>query len=390
MSVTVKKSNQTTPESYSPQKPFILDIAIQSEFMSDAVIDPYAGGEPPRTSNRISDYRRIQNWENYFLDSAIYSVAQSLGIEYEDKIHFFSAITGDMFAYMYSKNKPADSGITNYFFVPQVVKRAYAAMGYDCIYLSKTQIKKDFRAAMNAIKVSIDKGIPVMAWGMGNVTMGDGSRYDPLPEGCLIGGYDEGDILYVNLYPGPERLLAGSVDGDGYSAIIHGLDTTNGIFTVGEKTDKPDLKDIYRDAISNAPVFLTLAPADEYVFGKQAFDLWADTLTDDSYFIGKTDEELGGICWNLHCSPYCSVCTTNSYEYIKKVTEQYPELEIAQKILPFYGQLHKYKDEIWALHGDFFPTMDKFRTHEFRVQIAVILRKMGDTCDDIVAAFRKS
>lgn len=365
-------------------KPFIFDIQGQYEFESDTA----TGIESTRTSNQIHGYRRIQNWENYFLDSAIYSVAQSLGITYEDNFHFISAITGDMFAYLYSKNKPCDSGITNYFFMPQLVKKAYAAMGYDCIYLSKKQIKKDFRAAMNAIKASINNGIPVMAWGMGNVIMGDGSRYDPLGEGCLIGGYDEGDILYVNLYPGPERLPAGSVDEDGYSAITHGLDTTNGIFIAGEKTEKPDLKDIYRDAITAIPAFLTLAPADGYLFGKQAFDCWADTLLDNAYFYGKTDEELGGICWNLHCSPYCSVCTTNSYAYIKKAAEQYPEIETARKILPSYAQLNKFKDEIWALHGDFFPSMDKFRTYEFRAQIAVILRQMGDICDDIVTAFK--
>ncbi|MDF2685356.1 MAG: hypothetical protein K0S55_537 [Clostridia bacterium] len=389
MSETVKKSNQTSPESYSPRKTIILDLANQSEFVSDVAVNPYSGGEPPRTSNRIHDYRRIQNWENYFLDSAIYSVAKSLGIEYEDKIQFFAAITGDMFAYLYCKKKPCDSGITNYFFVPQVVKKAYAAMGYDCIYLSKAQIKKDFRTAMNAIKASIDKGIPVLAWGMGNVLMGDGSRYAPLPEGSLIGGYDEGDILYVNLYPGPERLPAGSVDEDGYSAITNGLDTTNVIFILGEKTDKPELKKIYSDAINNIPVFLTLAPANDYVFGKQAFDLWAETLLDDSNFNDKTDNELGGICWDLHCSPYCCVCTGNSNGYIKKVTEQFPEIEIAHKILPLYEQLIKYKNEIWALHGDFFPPMEKFRTHEFRAQIAAILRQMGDTCDNIVAAFNK-
>ena len=181
--------------------------------MTDTIADPFAGGEPPRTSNRIHNYRRIQPWENYFLASAVCSVALATGAD-EDALktigheqvnngfHFFSAITGDMFTVLYAADKPCDSGITNYFFVPQVIKQAYAAFGYECIYLSTAQIQRDFRAAMNAIKASVDKGIPVLAWGMGNVTLGDGSRYDPLPEGCLIGGYDENDLLYVNLYPG--------------------------------------------------------------------------------------------------------------------------------------------------------------------------------------------
>ncbi len=63
-----------------------------------------------------------------------------------------------MFTYLYSKEGPCDSGVTNYFFVPQLVKKAYAAFGYNCIYLSNTQIKKNFQAVMNAIKSSIDNG----------------------------------------------------------------------------------------------------------------------------------------------------------------------------------------------------------------------------------------
>jgi hypothetical protein len=39
------------------------------------------------------------------------------------------------------------------------------------------------------------------------------------------------------------------------------------------------------------------------------------------------------------------------------------------------------------LQGGFEPPLDKFKTHEFRMQIAGILRKMGDVCDEILDAF---
>ena len=35
----------------------------------------------------------------------------------------------------------------------------------------------------------------------------------------------------------------------------------------------------------------------------------------------------------------------------------------------------------------FYTPIDKLRTHEFRVQIADILRKMGGVCDEIVMAY---
>ena len=172
----------------------------QTALASDIITDPFTGGEPPRTSNKITDYRRIKNSENYFICSAVCSVGKALGSEIND-YHFYANFTGDNFAYLYPAEKgnpeniPCDSGITNYFFVPAVIKKAYAAFGYECIYISNAQIKKDYRSVMNAVKDSVDRGVPVFAWGMGNVTTRSGNRHDPLPEGCLIGGYGENGAL---------------------------------------------------------------------------------------------------------------------------------------------------------------------------------------------------
>ncbi|MHB1152607.1 MAG: hypothetical protein ACYCWE_06460 [Eubacteriales bacterium] len=397
MNEFAKKIKQN-PEGYTPkEKPEIMTMVKYACFASDTVSDPFSGSEPTRTSNKILNYRRIQNWENYFLCSAICSMGKILGPEI-DNYGFYANFTGDNFTYLYAAEKgnpdklQCDSGMTNYFFVPQFVKNAYAAFGYDCIYLSNAQIKKDFRTVMNAVKASVDKGIPVLAWGMGNVLMGDGSRYNSLPEGCLIGGYDENDVLYVNLYLGPERLPQGYVDEYGYSAITNGLDTTNGLFFAGEKLEQTDMRQVYQSAIDSIPAFLTLLPSESYqsgryAFGKTAFEVWADTLACDSYFENKTDSELGDICWNLHCSPYCCVCTSSAYDFFKVVIEKYPDMTLAVKLLPLYEKMQNYRQEIWILHGDFFPPMDKLRTHEFRVLIAEILRKMGGVCDEILMVF---
>ena len=57
-------------------------------------------------TNRIQDYRRIGNWENFFLDSAVYSIAESVGITYDNSFTPIAAITGDLFTYMYSETIP--------------------------------------------------------------------------------------------------------------------------------------------------------------------------------------------------------------------------------------------------------------------------------------------
>lgn len=84
------KKNKQTPESYSPKaKPEIPTMAQYTAFASDTIADPFASGEPPRTSNKILNYRRIQNWENYFLCSAICSMGKVLGSEIDD-FHFYA------------------------------------------------------------------------------------------------------------------------------------------------------------------------------------------------------------------------------------------------------------------------------------------------------------
>ena len=381
----------------------ILVSAQHAALESDTIADLFAGVMPTRKSNKITNLRRIHNSENYFLCSAIHSVGVSLGVTLNSEYHdfkFYANFTGDNFTYLYAADKgnpdnlPTDSGLTNYFFMPHVVKKAFAAFGYDCIYISNSQIKKDFRAVMNAIRASVDKNIPVLAWGMGNVDLYD-TVYNPFPEGCLIGGYDENDALYVNLYPGEERMPPGSMDEYGYSTIINGLDTTNGLFFVGAKLENVDMQKLTADAIQSIPTFLTLPVFESYLsgkyaFGKAAFDVWADTLETDAYFVGKTDKELGDIRWNLHTSPYCSVCTATAYNFMQNAVEQYPDMEIAVKLLPLYKQMNDYKDAIWEMQGGFEPSDDNLRSPDFRREIAVILRKMGSMCTDILNAFDDS
>ncbi len=368
-------------------------MAQHAPYPTDSVVDPFGGSEPPRIANRIIDYRRIQPWENYFLASAICSVAVAVGADEEQLktlgnekgnsgLHFFSAITGDMFTVLYSTEEFCDSGLTNAFFVPQVVKKAYLAFGRDCLYLSNAQIKKDFRAVVNAIKASVDRGIPVLAWGMGNVTIGD--WHGDMPEGCLIGGYD-GDLLYANLYPGPGRM---EVDEDGYYAVPDGLNGVLGLFFVGEPNEKIDLQVIYEQSIADIPGFLTAPPADSYVFGKVALEEWADTLLDESRYVGKNDDELNEICWQVHCAPFCNICTSAAVIYIRAAAEVY-NIDIAKRLLPLYEKFTRLRQDIWMLHGDFFPPMDKFKTREFRAEIAKMLREMGSVCDEILMAFEE-
>lgn len=94
-------------------------------------------------ANLIKSYRRIENWENFFLDSMIYSVADSLGVKYDNGFTPIAAITGDLFTYMYSDEMPCDSGLTNYVVMPDRALKAFESFGFVCEYLSMDDIGRD-------------------------------------------------------------------------------------------------------------------------------------------------------------------------------------------------------------------------------------------------------
>lgn len=352
-------------------------------------------------ANIIRQYRRIHNWENFFIDSAVYSVGQSAGIEYEDGFQPVAAVTGDLFAYMYSSEKPCDSGMTNYFFLPEAIERAYSLFGYECIYLSNHAIQEDIDAALAQIRRSVDRGIPVFAWGCGGVEMEGGSRWDPLPEGCLIGGYDMDDgMIYVNLYPGEERLARTSaghrpgVDEYGYTAIdaACALATTKGLFILGDKAAEPDMREIYREVLFAIPQWLAMPAKDGYAFGEEAFERWALTLQNDEYWQDAQMAEAH--CWDMHCSAYCAICTSIGVGegegiagYMLKLSSALQDVPEAEAALPLFMRLRTLNQAIWTYQGGFMPPFDRLAEHEYRAHIADLLHEMGKTCRQILAVF---
>lgn len=350
-------------------------------------------------TKRIQQYRRIGNWENFFLDSAIYSIAEFVGIKYDNDFTPIAAITGDLFTYMYSDIMPCDSGLTNYVLMPDRVVKAFSSFGWKCEYLSKQEVERDMEKAIQKIYASIDRGYLVLAWGVGGIP---GMRQDQqMGEGALIGGYDD-EVLLIHLYCGAERLPAKSFDGrpgvddDGYTAIPvkDALAGTDGIFILTEKITPTDVETVYKEAIMRIPDWLTMMPTggrvsktEKYTFGKEAFTHWSKVLMDDIIW-RDCDENM---IWEKHCCAYCSLCTSTErvVDWLKRAETICPELSIIAGILPIYQKLSELCQKIWDFQGGFMPSADKMQLHEYRANIAAILQKMGRCCDDILQAFGK-
>lgn len=357
--------------------------------------------------NRIKNYRRIGNWENFFLDSAIYSIAKSIGVTYDNGFTPIAAITGDLFTYMYSDEIPCDSGLTNYVIMPEMVIKAFASFGCECEYISGEQVNRDMASAARKIRASIDRGVPVLAWGVGGVP---GMRpHEPMGEGALIGGYDDG-ILLIHLYCGAERLPAASfagypgVDEYGYTAIPakDALALTDGIFIPLDKIEPTEPQTVVHEVLTNIPRWLTLSPTggrvsrtSQYAFGKAAFSRWAEVLLNDALWqtAQGCSEEL---IWNMHCCAFCSLCTSTGafggnsrvVDYLLRAAVVCPERPLIAALLPLYENMSALCQRIWDIHGGFMPPAEKMREHAYRTEIAAALSKMGDCCDSILQVFR--
>lgn len=83
MGETEMKTKPSTESGLPKVNPESWSLAQHAAFATDTMADPFMGYAPPRTSNRIKNYRCIQNWENYFLSSGICSVAMAMGADEE-------------------------------------------------------------------------------------------------------------------------------------------------------------------------------------------------------------------------------------------------------------------------------------------------------------------
>jgi len=357
----------------------------------------------------IKDYRRMENWENFFLDSAIYSVAEQMGVRYDNGFTPIAAETGDLFTFLYAENMPCDSGLSNYVIMPESVMRALESFGCQYEYLSKEQVGENIPMAVEKIRTAVDQGIPVLAWGVGGVPGMPPEQ--PMGEGALIGGYDdeEENILLVHLYCGAERLPAESfggrpgVDEDGYTAIPAetALKGTDGLFIPKGKGTPPTPDIVYRDTILRIPTWMTLTPTggrvsetDRYRFGKEAFRHWAAVLAAEQGW-QNCDEEM---IWNKHCSAFCTLCTaigsfgedSQAVDYLRRAAAACPSWLLAAELVPLYEKMSRLWQQIWEMQAGFMPVPENMQKQEYRRKIAAIIQKMGDCCDEILQIFEKN
>lgn len=193
----------------------------------------------------------------------------------------------------------------------------------------------------------------------------------------------------MNLYCGAERV---ETDRDGYTAIADGLKDTCGLFFIGDEISATPADRVYSQALTQIGTLLKLPNIFSntsgrnvsYLLGAPAFAFWADTLLTDAYFVKDKEENA----WYLHDAPFVTLCTANRAEYLHKVLEEYPELEPAKTLLPYFEQFERLMEEfLQAQNGEYVPSMELLCERKRREELSAIVRRMQRVYEQISAVF---
>ncbi len=323
--------------------------------------------------------------ENYMFPSCMRSAMGALGEDHAFDFMFFAGVTGDLFTQTWINPKwqynDSFSNTCHHTVIP--IKNAFAACGYDYEYVPKTEIQKDKTKYIQKIVESIDKGIPVLTFGIVG------------PPICsIIFGYDEnGDILIGwsqftdESHPDTDGPHLECIS-ENYFQKRNGLDKSDALVFIGEKNYTPSIADGVRKSIQNIPTFTDLPETDglntkysqRIVFGKQAFEAWADSLLDDSCF---QNESMLDSPLDTYGSCVVQIGTNMHYmdRYLERASDLCPEMSmLIDNLKKAYRDVANALKKVTDFQGGYFFDADRsaLLRRDFREKLAELVRELGD------------
>ncbi|MHB8132164.1 MAG: hypothetical protein ACYDEX_24670 [Mobilitalea sp.] len=309
--------------------------------------------------------------ENYMFNGCMHSLMVHLQEDVAYDFSFFAGVTGDMFSQQWSLSPRfsfvdtlADSSeFSNAGTLPfKPMQLAFDACGYNYEYIIGDEIRKDEAKWFKKIIWAIDRGYPVLSFGVVG------------PPVCsIICGYDEeGDTLigWAQFQEGFDPKADG-YESNGYFRKHKGVKNSEGLVFVGEQKEKVSIPENYRKAIMRIPEFAFMPEIETRSFGKQAFDDWADALLSEELF---SEERMADRC-DAQESMYV-IAATNSYYipgFLKKAAELCPDLQ--DKIERMLKHYHKYSEAIKKL--EVLGVID-LKEEEHRNMLSDCIREMGE------------
>jgi hypothetical protein len=328
------------------------------------------GPTPEFTRRVLGNTHNLVTWhygQNYVFNGCMQYLMECVGASGEYDYWLFSGVTGDSFTQLYRTNsvEPVTS-LSHDTFDRTLVRTAFAACGYDVEFVGEAAVQSHPEEWRQRIVASLDDGIPVITKGW------EGTRTF-----AAICGYENAG----------ERWLALKEDATTPALSRSGLEHSRALLFLGAKRPAPPLAEVYRTTVLAIPSFMTRPAQDGLVFGRAAFEAWADgMLCHDAIFADKDEAEMERLRWRLHCSLLCIAGTNGcAREFLAKARTLCPDLEMIPRLQPIYEKMQSLFKEIRTMQGGFWIPFETLRDAGARRAIASKIREFGPCCDQVLA-----
>lgn len=323
--------------------------------------------------------------ENYMFPSCMRSVMAAFNEDRAYDFSFFAGVSGDFFTQLWLE--PKWRYIDSYSNVCKAsqkpIQAAFDACGYEYTYVDNTQIKEKEAVMLQRIIASIDKGLPVLAFGIVG------------PPNCsIICGYaQEGkQLIGWSQFTGElkEDELIDQVCAENYFQAENDLTHIEALIFFGKKKPRVSIADNIKHSILNIPALAALPSTEELRMGKEAFDAWADSLLCDEYF---RDETM--LVGPLDTYQSCVVQTgTNLFyldAYLKNALTLCPEIEAQLKtLIDRFAQEKAAFDQLIEYQGGYFFEKDRkaLLDKNFRQGLAKHVKAVGSCYEKAVQSIK--
>jgi len=341
--------------------PLTIQIRIEGGFMTRKLIPNVAKLFEVRT-------------ENYMFPSCMRSAMAALGEDTAFDFAFFAGVTGDFFTQTWRgpgwHYNDSYSNVCKDTRAP--MQAAFDACGYEYDYVPREAIQSNKAKYVRRIVASIDRGAPVLTFGIVG------------PPVCsIICGYAEDGELLIgwSQFTGEvdEDKFPDHVFSEDYFQVRGGLEESHGLVFIGGKKDRPSIAESLRQSIMNIPQWVQMPPEGNIVFGRAAYEAWADSLLRDELF---ADE--GMLEGPLDTYMSCVVLTgTNMHymrRYLNRVMEQCPDLAPRiRKLRRLFKRMDRAFKRLTKLQGGFFFEKDRkaLLNLKLRAKLAKQVREIG-------------
>lgn len=333
--------------------------------------------------------------ENYWFNGCARYVMECLG-EADYDYNFFAGLTGDVFTQYYPKGEFRGEGITSYMLAEGphrnlrengdsfalvseesgFIEALFEKCGYASTFVPRKDLCKNPDMYVQTLVSYIDRGIPVLVWGLG----------EP-PVGVLVGYEEYGKtLLYITGNNNrPERLSLESF-------LTQNEFSNPGWIFLGSKKEAPSLARLYREAVRVLPKLLA-TETESFYFGASAFRAWAADI-EGGRFDDVKPEEFDP--WSAHTAYVCGLATNASccHGFLDKAMELNPDLGFLKEVSGLYkrcGEMwnHDNGTDLEALGGGFNVTLEALQDGQRRSRIADKLREFAEVTEEIERVLRR-